>query len=121
MLDDQDQPILIDFGFAKKTDNKKIVNDKKGTLLYVAPEVYFDKPFDGKATDIFSLGAMSWAVIETPVNDILKTFQELIKDMTQTDPDKRPTIEECVIRISDINTAYFSCEDVMNEFLLLTI
>ena len=138
VLNESGDPILIDFGFAVKTHNKLLRNDKKGTLLYVAPEVYLDKPFDGKATDIFSLGSMSWAVgfgcqpwndsrtdlfyqtlHNMPINDILKDLQELVKEMTSEDPNKRPNISECVERLKEINDAYFSCEDVMNEFLLL--
>ena len=138
VLNDCGVPILIDFGFAVKTHDKMLLNDKKGTRLYVAPEVYLDDPFDGKSADIFSLGSMSWIIIfgcqpwnnnrtdsfyETiynmPVNDILKDFQKLVKEMTSDNPNKRPNISECVKRLNDINTAYFSCEDVMNEFLLL--
>jgi serine/threonine protein kinase len=139
VLNDSGEPILIDFGYSVQTQNNILRNDRKGTPLYVAPEVYLDKPFDGKATDIFSLGSMSWAVVfgcqpwndsrtgsfyqtlySMPINNILIDFQKLVKEMTSEEPKKRPNISECVERLKEINDAYFSCEDVMNEFLLLS-
>ena len=132
------EPVLIDFGFAVASANNQIRNDRRGTPLYVAPEVYLEDSIDGKSADIFSLGAMSWAVIfgcqpwnmertdsfyetfNTPINDTLKQLQELIKEMTRDAPNKRPNIHECVHRLNNINTAYLSCDEVMNEFLLLS-
>jgi len=138
VLNDSGEPILIDFGFASKTKNNMLRNDKKGTPLYVAPEIYLDTPFNGKCADVFSLGSMSWIIIfgcqpwnnertdsfyetlhKMPMNNLLYTFQTLVKEMTLDNPKNRPDISECVKRLNDINNAYFSCDDVMHDFLML--
>jgi len=136
VMNDLDEPVLIDFGFAVASANKHIRNDRRGTPLYVAPEVYLYDSIDGKAADIFSLGVMSWAVIfgcqpwniertdsfyktfNIPINDTLNRLQILMKEMTNNAPNNRPTIDECVNRVDNINTAYLSCDDAMNEFFM---
>ena len=72
------------------------------------------QPWNMARTDSF------YQTFGTPINSILKDFQQLIKEMTKKNPEERPTIDECISRLNVINTAYFSCDEVMNEFLILS-
>ena len=137
ILLDDDEPILIDFGFSMKIENNNRLTSRRGTILYAAPEVMDGKMYLGKPADIFSLGVTGWCVIfgckpwndnrnndfyktfNVPMNNILHELKDLLIRMTDVDPDKRPTINEAYQRIEEINIKYFSCNDVVNEYLIL--
>ena len=56
---------LADFGFARFVDNPNISDKmtcKKGSPLYMAPEVYFGKKYDAKC-DVWSVGVMFYEMI----------------------------------------------------------
>jgi len=46
---------IIDFGKSKILEPKMIINDKAGTVYYIAPEVLLKKPYKEKC-DIWSCG-----------------------------------------------------------------
>jgi serine/threonine protein kinase len=52
---------LIDFGFSDSI--LKDLKSLKGTFGYMAPEVYYKKPFKGAPTDIFSLGVILFQMV----------------------------------------------------------
>ena len=136
ILLDNEEPIIIDFGFSTKIDNQ-LLTSKKGTRYFAAPEVFDFKPYSAKPADIFSLGVTSWNVMfgcrpwnddrngdfyktfDMPMNESLKKLKKLLIDMTHVDPLERPTIQEAYQIIDSINIEYFSCDEVMNEFLIL--
>ena len=71
LLDDNYNPILCDFGFGKKIQDK--INDKItgkiGTEIYMAPEVFSNiKPYDGFQVDIFNLGIALYISITGKTN-----------------------------------------------------
>ncbi len=56
---------LADFGFARFVEDPKLSNQltsKKGSPLYMAPEVYFDEKYDAKC-DVWSVGVMFYEMI----------------------------------------------------------
>jgi len=55
LLDNGFCPKISDFGFA--CINKPNLTQYLGTLVYMAPEIHSQTPYDGKKADIFSLGA----------------------------------------------------------------
>jgi len=53
---------LGDFGIARTMDNTIMMMSRKGTPNYMAPEVYFSKPYDNTA-DIYSLGIVLYRML----------------------------------------------------------
>lgn len=54
--------VLVDFGFATKVKDVKLLFTRCGTPGYVAPEVLNDQPYDCKA-DIFSAGVILYILL----------------------------------------------------------
>ena len=55
MMDPENKSIkIIDFGFAIFQSESSLIEERCGTLNYMAPEVIFEEEYDEKA-DIFSL------------------------------------------------------------------
>jgi len=52
---------LGDFGIARKLENTSSIMSKKGTYLYMAPEVYKGEKYD-KSVDIYSLGLVMYKI-----------------------------------------------------------
>ena len=53
---------LGDFGIARAMEKTASQMSKKGTYPYMAPEVYFNKPYDNRA-DIYSLGLILYQLL----------------------------------------------------------
>lgn len=53
---------LGDFGVAKRLEETGYAGSKQGTILYMAPEVYANKPYDTRA-DILSLGLVMYQLL----------------------------------------------------------
>ncbi|OHS94272.1 Serine/threonine-protein kinase ark1 [Tritrichomonas foetus] len=112
---------LIDFDFCEKLNNSSKSTVRRGTVKYTAPEILCMKPHTTKA-DIWSLGVTifcaitdhfpfdgdneymyTMSVLSNPPDILLlkekkvsEDFISLIKIMLEKDPEKRPSIEECL-------------------------
>jgi len=53
---------LIDFGFAAKLNNNEKLNDKIGSLQYIAPEMFKDEEYDTKV-DMWSSGVVLYNLL----------------------------------------------------------
>ena len=115
VFDKAGQPILIDFGMSCLKDSNIDDNLRGtfcGTLEYLAPEMFGDKPYDATACDIWSLGVcvyvmatnkFPWEGSNTEIRDKIKNCEytipkcvtskihDLINIMLQKDPRKRPS------------------------------
>ena len=62
LLNENYEPILIDFGFGcileEENGEKKKLNEFLGSKNYCAPEIWKNIPYDGEKCDIFSLGVI---------------------------------------------------------------
>ena len=82
LLDENYQPVLCDFGFSAliDADGQTKLNDYLGTTKYFPPEILKKIPYDGKKSDIFSLGVILFTLlfnqfgfeIATPTNYLYK-------------------------------------------------
>jgi phosphorylase kinase gamma subunit len=57
LLDEQRNPVIIDFGLSCKINPGQNLRSLCGTDGFIAPEMRSGKPFNPKACDMFSLGA----------------------------------------------------------------
>ena len=112
---------LTDVGLTKK--EQEITGTLCGTLVYMAPEVYDEKRYSSKA-DIYSLGLIMWEMwygrqafqemVRVSSNQFFKCvikghrpnhvngeipptpkWKSVMERCWQTEPDKRPTADEC--------------------------
>ena len=64
MFDKEFNPIIIDFGFSEFLENESIkVQGARGYRSYKSPEMWEKDEFDGKKSDIFSLGAVLFNLV----------------------------------------------------------
>ena len=98
---------LCDFGFATIANDS--ISGSYGSYGYAAPEVFVDKPYDGKAADMFSTGVLIYALFNQclPLEDtqnpdcnaidfsqLPKGIDEIVKGMLRNDPSERISAEE---------------------------
>ena len=117
------QAKLTDFGLCKQANGNSPMLTTCGTLVYAAPEIINEQPYNGMKADIWSAGIVLYAMIcchfpwstqddappDTVMHETVKqilegqieipddaTFelQNLMTNMLNTDPDLRPTAEE---------------------------
>jgi len=54
---------LIDFGFSLKTDMNSRLTMLCGTPCYMAPEIISCREYEGKPTDVWSLGIILYILV----------------------------------------------------------
>ena len=124
MFDKEFNPIIIDFGFSEFLENESIkVKGVRGYRSYKSPEMWEKDEFDGKKSDIFSLGAVLFNLVTgvcgfatSKQNDkyykhirnknyekywkkfedykLSEDFKELYQSMIAYEPEKRPSFEK---------------------------
>lgn len=114
---------LTDFGLCKQQNGSNLLLTTCGTLVYAAPEIIKEIPYDGRKADIWSAGILLYAMVanhfpwqtneELPPDKLIQaTAQQivngeivfpddislellnLLQNMLNVDPDERPTSEE---------------------------
>jgi serine/threonine protein kinase len=115
-VDKSREPKLADLGLCHVVTENQLLKTPCGTAFYAAPELICEKPYDGKLTDVWSLGVvlyvmllgcMPWAsssfpelqeeisVGEFPVPEYLGAeCENLLRSMLSVDPAKRPTMKQ---------------------------
>jgi serine/threonine protein kinase len=116
LLDTYGRPKLADFGLAEFTDKNKLCEDYNGSLVFVAPEVLSQKPYDPMKADIWSFGvtlyffctsrypfacnerealkkAIRAGTFDIPRN-MNKTMRKLITGCIQTIPENRTSFSK---------------------------
>ena len=63
MFNEQNEPVLCDFGYGGLLNENEKFTDIVGTLNYMAPEILNSIPYSGIRSDIFSLGVILFALI----------------------------------------------------------
>ncbi len=69
---------LGDFGIAKRLENTSVSLTKKGTLSYMAPEVYKGQPYTS-SVDIYSLGIVLYRLLNYNRNPFMPPYPERIQ------------------------------------------
>jgi serine/threonine protein kinase len=127
LLSETLEPRIADFGLSKLTlpdDSKAIqMTGKIGTPLYMAPELFEEKPYDSKV-DVYAFGMLTYEILsgETPFPNIPNPialgkcivkgtrppipqcvpgcWAQLIERCWAQDPASRPTFDEIVMILS---------------------
>ena len=108
----QNEPILADFGLSSFVPQSKFAQNKCGSFVFVAPEVFSQESWDTFAADIFSLGVTFYQVAtkklpwdgcdmnrveltnDKNLQNIDHELADLIIKMTSFNPARRPTISQ---------------------------
>jgi serine/threonine protein kinase len=116
LLDDEMNAKIIDFGFAHEAAQSSLLDTPCGTLLYASPELLMRQKYDGKLSDVWSLGVVLFAMATgslpwsasgqaalihqiiagnfTIPGFVTPEIRSLIERMMQADPALRPTMED---------------------------
>lgn len=68
---------LGDFGIAKTIEKTRIGLSRKGTFIYMAPEVYFGKAY-GESVDMYSLGLVMYKLLNNNRTPFMPAYPEPI-------------------------------------------
>ena len=102
MIDEGDQPVLTDFGLAKREDYDSqltLSGVMIGTPAYMAPEVAVEGfSSAGTAADIYSLGAVLYQLLTGRPPFAGDTLLELVQQVTTTEPDHPSTYHPLIDR-----------------------
>jgi serine/threonine protein kinase len=83
MLDKSDNVKLVDFGFTREYDPRKLLETWCGTYSYASPEMIQGEKYSGEAVDVWSMGVILFALLcgELPFDDDdeTKTKERIIK------------------------------------------
>lgn len=111
LFDNKTRAKLTDFGTARIFSNSSKATTIIGTLGFMAPEVFEDKPYNSKA-DVYSFGVVIYHMLTNTILPFVRTeadleakvgskvqdrfFQKFITDCCKIEPNHRPTIQECI-------------------------
>jgi serine/threonine protein kinase len=62
LLDGKNRPKLADFGFCQLNSDRRLLSTPVGTPFYAAPEIIRHSEYDGKASDVWSLGIVLYVM-----------------------------------------------------------
>lgn len=107
---------ITDFGLCHQVDEKTLLRTPCGSPFYASPEILSSVPYDGKLSDVWSLGVVLYTMVTgaLPWNDTnqIKLFKQiidanfviprslsphlrdLISRLMRPDPNDRPTMSE---------------------------
>ena len=116
LLDHDMNAKITDFGLCHPVDSNTLLTTPCGSPFYAPPEIISNQPYDGKKSDVWSLGvvlytlvtgALPWqesnqAQLFRQIMDadyripryLSPTLRDLISRLIRADPNDRPTMEE---------------------------
>lgn len=89
-MEDNDNPVIGDFGFVRETQQATTV---LGTPLYIAPEIQMEMPYDNKV-DVYALGILFFEVINSAGYSLKTSVMADIKDWCFTQEFVKNSFEE---------------------------
>ncbi|KAG0022049.1 hypothetical protein BGZ82_011123 [Podila clonocystis] len=106
LLDSQNNIKLIDFGFTRECESKKLLESYCGSAAYTAPEIILGKKYSGPEADIWSLGVILYTLLAGYLpfdDDNEKVVQDKIVDLDYEMPseffcDEAKDLVECILK-----------------------
>ncbi|KAG0370733.1 hypothetical protein BGZ54_004471 [Gamsiella multidivaricata] len=117
LLDSQNNIKLIDFGFTRECESKKLLESYCGSAAYTAPEIIVGKKYSGPEADIWSVGVILYTLLagylpfdddneaivqdkivdldyEMPSDLFSPDAQDLIRNILKEEPKERFSVEQ---------------------------
>lgn len=116
LLDANMNAKIADFGLCHQTDQKSLLQTPCGSPFYAPPEVITNQPYDGKLSDVWSLGVVLFTIVtgSLPWQDanqnalfrqiidadfqiprsLQPQLRDLISRLMRADPNERPPMAE---------------------------
>ncbi len=111
LITPKERPVLLDFGVARRVGTSPMPKSPKGAVMYASPQrdQWGDAPYS-PADDVYSLGmllcrayygrfpSLRTQELPSPISNGLreKHFRDLISELFQHAPDRRPTLERVI-------------------------
>ncbi|KAJ2996397.1 serine/threonine-protein kinase KIN2 [Globomyces sp. JEL0801] len=111
---------ILDFGFATFMTNDTFLRTNCGSPCYAAPEIYDNKPYDGKLVDVWSLGVCLFGMVTGTLPFDGPNFTSLAAKVRKGRIDFPPYLsKELVILISGMLCTFpskrYSLDDVIKH------
>ncbi|XP_027838280.1 testis-specific serine/threonine-protein kinase 2-like [Aphis gossypii] len=89
---------LTDFGFSKFVNSSKKLNCNTYccSLGYASPEILTTRPYDGKISDIWSLGVVLYVMLNKKMPFNRKNMKLMYKQQVKRDWEHQPSIEKII-------------------------
>lgn len=87
LYDEQMNLKVADFGFSTYKNVKKL-KSYRGTMTYMAPEIKLGKQYDGRSTDIFSIGVILFIIVQGLFPFREAKLDEFFYNLLLNDPEK---------------------------------
>ncbi|HEX7400890.1 MAG TPA: protein kinase, partial [candidate division Zixibacteria bacterium] len=105
------KPKILDFGLAEKAGSKRI-KETKGTLPYMAPEMFKEEPLDAR-TDLYSLGVILYELVtsklpfssDDPVKIVSAHLQQKPVSPLEINPHIPLLLNELILRLLEKSPA----------------
>ena len=120
VLNEEFEPMIVDFSFAKKLQELKRelknCDEKRGTLFYKAPEMYIEKgPISGIEADIFSLGVLLMYMVSKYMYFQLEMFDNEDDEKTIKNKNHEECLEICKRKIKGIRNSIMNKKNLSLE------
>lgn len=118
LIDSMGRIKISDFGLSRFVDKNGLVKTPCGSPCYASPECISGRPYNGKTTDVWSVGVILYAMLTGQLpwtkrnqaqlfkqiktgdysipEDLSADATSLIMGMMTVDPEKRLTIDQCL-------------------------
>ena len=109
---------LIDFGISKK--NSHFLETPCGTPMYVSPEMYLEKEYDGKISDIWSVGVLLYSMVfgflPFSEDDQNKNKENIINGIYEIPEEASEELKDLIKHLLNVDTKKrYNCDDIKNH------
>ena len=106
---------LIDFGIS--VTNNNLLETPCGTPMYVSPEMYLEKEYDGKISDIWSVGVLLYSMVFGFLpfceEDQNKNKENIINGIYEIPEEASEELKDLIKHLLEIDTKKrYNCDDI---------
>eukprot|EP01116_Phalansterium_solitarium_P021642 TRINITY_DN680_c0_g1_i2.p1 TRINITY_DN680_c0_g1~~TRINITY_DN680_c0_g1_i2.p1 ORF type:complete len:277 (-),score=90.88 TRINITY_DN680_c0_g1_i2:544-1374(-) len=107
MMDNDNSPVLIDFGFAEEVEAGEKLTCARGSFNYISPEIVAQLPFEPEKADVWSLGCILYAMttgllpFRHPTNSVPKTLERIVNGQYELPDGTSPDLADLLSHLLD--------------------